>query len=272
MILKDKVALITGSTSGIGKAIAIKLSTLGARIVITGLGDPQDIDELVVECRQCNPLTCNADDVCDGPAIRQPTAISVCADLLVDNDVDSLYQIVMTVYGKCDILVHSAGVLQFNDFMTTGAGDGANYMDSYDQEMLFVRNSQRLTQLFLRSLIANKGCICFITGNLDQPHPIILANNLNKSCIDMFSKCLAIELKPYNVRVNCISPGVIATPMVTNVPMIRDIAFSADYINQIPLRRIGTAYDVANAVVGFIVIDNKSNFLTGSRLSVNGGH
>ncbi|XP_054167466.1 glucose 1-dehydrogenase 2-like [Oppia nitens] len=201
------------------------------------------------------------DPIGDG---QQTTAIGVCADILLDEDINKLSDTVLSVYGKCDILVNNAGVYRLAGF------GSANYMDTYDEEMKFLRSAQLLTKLLTQSLIDSKGSIVNISSYYDNPFPLALANNINKVCTDMLTKCLALELKPNGVCVNSISPGLISTPLVTNNPMLSKWVLSPDFIEKIALRRVGRPDDVANAVA--FLVDDKSAIITALKLAVDGGH
>ncbi|CAG2110838.1 unnamed protein product [Medioppia subpectinata] len=183
MVFKGKVALITGSSSGIGEGIAIKLWSLGANVVITGRNEKR-IQQVVNKCHKRD----------------NQRALGVRADLLVDKDIEELVAKTIAELGKIDILVNNAGVL------TNGQFGGPKYLEAYDVIMnANLRSVQVLTQLVVPYLEITKGNIVNISsiGTL-IPQWRAMSYCMAKSALDMFTKCLSLQLAPKGIRVNSV--------------------------------------------------------------------
>ncbi len=247
VILKDKVAIITGSTKGIGKGIARRFAQEGAKVVINGR-KADDVDILVNE-------------ICSNGG----QAIGVVADVMRETDVQRLFNETLKAFSTLDILVNNA---------QTGAGGG----DRGPFLQMTAEGWNKYIRLNLGGLFycthqaakimaeKRKGSIINISSNsADRPHRMMIAYDSVKGAMDTFSKAVAVDLAPWGIRVNAIRPGLIAATSWDKVPEeARNKRRSA-----IPLGREGYPEDVAWAAV-FLAADDAS-YITGQCFQVDGG-
>ncbi|XP_054157925.1 4-formylbenzenesulfonate dehydrogenase TsaC1/TsaC2-like [Oppia nitens] len=249
----QKVVLITGASSGIGAATAIQLSALGAQTVITG----RNADRLHAIALQCNQKS-----------TKGLTALEVISDL--DNESDSKRLIDETIkkFGRIDVLVNNAALFDTNSNI-----ESPDAIDVFDKIMRTnLRNTFVLTHFAVPHLIKTKGSIVNISSvTAFKPFANALVYCMAKSAIDMLTRGLAQELGPKGVRVNCINPAQIQTPVYAHFGMTveEENKMWSEVSKKTPLRRPGEADDVAKAVAYFASDD--SSFATGVSLKLDGG-
>lgn len=239
--LSGKSAIVTGSTRGIGRAIAEALVAQGARVAISS-EDAGDTARAAAELGQPG-LAC---DVADDAALAR----------LVDFALAEL--------GGIDVLVCNAGI-------TGQAGPFADVdMDDYARVMAInLRSQVVLTGLALPHTAARGGGAAVLIASLSglRGNGRINAYALAKAGVAQLARNLAVEWGPKNVRVNAVSPGFIATEL--SGPLLADEAFMARRMTQTPLRRPGTPEEVAGAAV--FLASSAGAFVTGHNLVVDGG-
>ncbi|MEJ7553158.1 MAG: 3-oxoacyl-[acyl-carrier-protein] reductase [Aquificaceae bacterium] len=242
--LNSKTALITGSTRGIGKAIAQYLAKAGARVIITGR-DQGRAEEVAKEIAQTYGVE----------------TLGVAMDMSEKDSITSAYERIESLFGGVDILVNNAGITKDKLFLRMSLEDW--------EEVLRVN----LTGTFLITSLAIKGMlkkrwgrivnissVVGFTGNIGQVN-----YSSTKSALIGFTKSLAKELASRNITVNAVAPGFIETDMTS---VLSDELKQA-YLKNIPLGRFGKPEDVAGVVV-FLCSDYAS-YITGEVLHVNGG-
>jgi glucose 1-dehydrogenase len=245
--LAGKVAIITGSGSGIGQAIAIRLASEGASVVI----DYRDHIEQAQETK-------SRAEAAGGKAILVQSDVSVLADN--QNLVNQTY----TQLGHCDILVNNAGVEK-----------NAAFWDVTEADYDFVLNVNLkgtffLTQAFIRRLRDAKlpGRIINISSvHEDMVFPNFATYCASKGGIRMLMRDLAVELGPLGITVNNIAPGAISTPI--NTALLNNKPKLDALLRNIPLGRLGTTDDVAS-LAAFLASDEAA-YITGSTYVVDGG-
>lgn len=242
--LNDKIALVTGGNSGIGLATAQRFAREGATVVITGRRR-QVLDEAVGQIGG--------------------NALGICADAGRLADIDALYQRIGQLYGRLDVLVANAGVIR------PAAGeqvDEAQFDEQFDINVKGVFYSIQKALPLLR----DGGSIVLVSSiahlkALDA-HVVYAAT---KAAVRSFARSWAAELRQRNIRVNCLSPGPVLTPIIGKMGIGDEqfAAFERQVAGLIPLGRLGRPEELANAAL-FLASDD-SSFITGVDLCVDGG-
>jgi len=251
MRLKNKVAIITGAGSGQGRAAALIFSREGAKIAVSDW-KPELGDETVTLVKKAG-----------GEAIFVRTDVSESAD------VQNLVRTTVGTYGRIDILYNNAGVgfsspLSMSDVINTPEAD-------WDRVIAINLRSMYLTAKYgipemIKSgggSIINTASIAALIGS-EAAHAYTAA----KGGMVALSRALAVEFGPKNIRVNCICPGAIDTPMIA--PVIDPLKKSGQPFMTSPIRRLGRPEDIANCAL--YLASDESSFVTGATLVVDGGY
>jgi glucose 1-dehydrogenase len=242
-----KVAIVTGSSSGIGQAIAIRLGSEGASVVVDYRSHIDAANE-----------TKSRIEAGGGKAIL------VSADVTKLPDVQNLVEQAWQQLGGCDILVNNAGVERGASFQDVSEADYDLVMNTNLKGAFF------LTQRFVQKLLAAKkpGRVINISSvHEDMVFPHFSTYCAAKGGMRMLMRDLAMELGPSNITVNNVAPGAIATPI--NTKMMANKQELDALLNNIPLGRMGTPDDVSS-LVAFLASDEAS-YVTGSTYVVDGG-
>jgi glucose 1-dehydrogenase len=245
--LQNKVAIVTGSGSGIGQSIAIRLAGEGATVVVDYRNHPEQANDTKSKC-----------EAAGGKAITIQADVSILADTqrLIDETYKQL--------GRCDILVNNAGIEIESPFweVTEAAYDAVLNVN--------LKGAFFLTQAFVRPLIAAKlpGRVINISSvHEDMVFPHFSTYCASKGGMRMLMRDLAVELGPYNITVNNIAPGAIATPI--NTKLMADKPELNALLANIPLGRMGTPEEVAGLAL-FLASDDGA-YCTGSTYILDGG-
>lgn len=246
---KDKVIIVTGASSGIGAATAVHLASLGGQLVIVG--------------RNVDKLKETADNII---AAGGAPALQLQADMDKESDVEKIVADTLKKFGKLNVLVNNAGIIELGSIENTSLGQ-------YDRVMnTNVRSLYQLTALATPELIKTKGSIVNVSSvNGIRSFPGVLAYNISKAAVDQFTRCVALELAPKGVRVNSVNPGVIITELQKRGGL--DDAAYSKFLERAKethaLGRPGEGKEVA-AAIAFLASDEAS-FSTGVNLPVDGG-
>ena len=244
MRLKDKVAIITGGSRGIGYATADAFLREGAKVIIAA-SSKESADKAVARLKE-----------------KYPDAIvaGISPDLSKLEDVRNNFAIVAAMYGCVDILVNNAGVSESTPFTEYTEEDFDRVMN------LNVKGVFNATRAAVECMVARGTGVILSTSSMVSKYgqPSGIAYPASKFAVNGLTVSLARELGPKGIRVNAVAPGITETDMMKAVP--REVI--EPMIAQIPLRRLGQPEDIANAFV-FLASDEAS-YITGVVLSVDG--
>ncbi|WP_146549396.1 3-oxoacyl-[acyl-carrier-protein] reductase [Rummeliibacillus suwonensis] len=242
--LSNKVAVVTGASRGIGRAIALHLAELGAKVVVNYSGNQAKAQEVVSEIEA------------NGGA-----AIAVQANVADPDDVAKLMKQAIETYGSLDILVNNAGITRDNLLMRMKEEDWDAVMN-INLKGVFLCTKAVARQMMKQRAgrIINIASIVGVAGNAGQANYVAA-----KAGVIGLTKTAAKELAARNIYVNAVAPGFIDTEMTEELPE----EIKAQMLSQIPLAKLGKPEDVAK-VVAFLASDDAS-YMTGQTLHVDGG-
>lgn len=249
MDLSGKVIIVTGASSGIGAATATYLTQLGATVVLTGR-NIENLNKVGAECK----------------ALGKQKPLLIVADVTNLDDNSRVIDETIKKFGRLDVLVNNAGKGQNGTIETTSLEQFDDIMDTN------LRSVYHLTKLAVPHLIKTKGNIVNVSSVAGtRAFANSLSYCISKAALDQFTRCVALELAPKQVRVNSVNPAVIVTNFQTPLGMSPDTY--AAYIKHSeqfhPLGRVGKASEVA-AAIAFLAADTAS-FTTGTCLCIDGG-
>jgi glucose 1-dehydrogenase len=245
--LAGKSALVTGSSQGIGAAVAERLAQEGADVVVNYHTHPEGADEVVQRIRALGR-----------------TSESIGADLSHTGQIQCLVQESVRALGKLDILVNNAGVEKNADFWAVTEADYDLIMNVNLKGVFFA------TQAFVRHLMETRrpGRIINMSSVHEElPFPHFAPYCMSKGGVKMMTRDLAIELAPLGITINSIAPGAIETPI--NSKLLHDPAKLKALLENIPLRRLGKPEDVAG--IAAFLASSDADYITGTTVFADGG-
>ncbi len=244
---KGKTAIITGSTSGIGKGIARRLASEGANVVINSYREHDDTADILAE------ITSSGGE-----------AVFIQADMSKTDEIDHLIDRSVAHFGRVDILVNNAGIQIHSPFLDVKEKDfdkviSVNMKGYYFAAQAFVRYAVKHD---IKGVIVNNSSVHEII-----PFPNFGSYAMSKGGVLMMTRNLAVELAPFGIRVNNVAPGAITTDI--NDALDENPELKAELLTNISLGRMGSVEEVA-AVVAFLASDEAS-YVTGATFTVDGG-
>lgn len=243
-LLSDKIALITGGTAGIGKAIALKFAEQGAQVLLFGTNQERG-DSAAEEIN----------------AAHSGKAQFFQVDVSDFNAVNETIKQILSLHGRVDILVNNAGITKDQLLMRMNEQDWDNVMN------VNVKSCYNTCHALVRPMmkaksgkIINMSSVIALTGNAGQTNYAA-----SKAAMIGFTKALAKEVASRGICVNCLAPGFISTAMTD----LLSESLKEATLNHIPLGRFGSPDEIANAAL--FLASNLSDYITGQVISVDGG-
>ncbi|CAP37126.1 LOW QUALITY PROTEIN: Protein CBG19985 [Caenorhabditis briggsae] len=244
----EKVALVTGSSSGIGKATAILLARQGCKVTITG----RNTDRLEAVKREILKNGSSENDV-----------LVIPADLIDESEQDKLIEETITEFGQLDILVNSVGGAIMDKEGKTGVMQG---MDVFDKNIqLHLRSVVMMTKKAIPHLMKTKGEVVSVSaiGADHHGNPQFLYDSMPKAALNQFTRSAAVELIRHGIRVNSVSPGFVNTGF-----------FMMDFMSSrkecIPYGAVAQPDQIVQ-VIAFLADRKMSSYIIGQSIVVDGG-
>lgn len=239
-----KVALITGASRGIGKAIALKFASEGYDIAINYIGNPDEALEVQKECQAfVVQAIIHEGDVTDYEAM------------------DEMMKTVLEKLGSIDVLVNNSGITKDQLLLKMNT---QSFVDVIDVNLKGTFNAiKAVSRIMMKQrsgVIINMASVIGIIGNVGQANYAA-----SKAGVIALTKSVAKELAPRHIRANAIAPGFIATKMTD---VLSDDTKTA-ILNNIPLQHMGEPEDVANVV--YFLASDQAKYITGQVINVDGG-
>lgn len=244
--LSGKTALITGSSRGIGKAIAETLGEAGAQVILHGSAPSAKLDSAFGKMK-AQGINCFLET----------------ADISISDENKKLVKRVLQTYGKLDILILNASVQLKQPWSEIGAEEFSRQVNTN------MRSTLELIQGFAPAMIKNKWGRIVTIGSVNQEkqHPELLVYAATKSAVLNMAKNLAKQFAPHGVTVNNLAPGVIDTDR--NREALSDKSYLKKITENIPAGFIGTPSDCAGAVL--LLCSDAGRYITGADLYIDGG-
>jgi NAD(P)-dependent dehydrogenase (short-subunit alcohol dehydrogenase family) len=242
----DKVFIVTGASSGIGKSTALMAIERGAKVSLVSRNKA-----ILQAC--CSALAKDSYEI-------------IPADLTKEEDRKNIIEQTIKRFGGIDVLVNAAGIIGNGTIENTELDFWDNMMD------VNLRSLFRLTQLALPSIIERKGNIVNVSSVTGvRAFPNVLAYCVSKAGVDQLTHCAALELGPKGVRINAVDPGVVLTNLHRNSGMQEDAyqKFLEHSKTTHPIGRVGKPEEVAELIL-FLASD-RAGWITGGSFNIDGG-
>lgn len=244
MRFDGRVALVTGGSRGIGRAIVEALAGEGAKVAFVYASNAAAAEDLVKTIES-----------------QGGTALAIQADARNKADADRAVEQVVETFGKIDILVNNAGIVRdtlvatmpeekWRDVIETNLNSVYNFAHAVMRPMMSARYGRIISMSSVAARVSNQGQAAYAAS---------------KGGIESFTKCLAVEVAKRGITVNAVAPGFVETDMTEAVRS----AAEDKILKEIPTKRLGLPQDIANAVL--FLADEKTSYITGDVITVDGG-
>jgi NAD(P)-dependent dehydrogenase (short-subunit alcohol dehydrogenase family) len=246
--MHEKVCIITGGSSGIGRAAALLFAGNGAKVVAVGRNE-KELNSLRDEAQGCaGTLKIQLADVTEATQIEN----------VVNNTIDA--------FGQIDVLVNAAGIILNGSIENTS-------LDDWDKMMnINVRVVFSLMQKCVSHLEKTKGNIVNVSSVAGtRAFPNILAYGVSKAAVDQLTRCAALDLAPKGVRVNAVNPGVVVTSLHKRGGMAEEDyeRFLENSRKTHPIGRVGEPLEIAELI--YYLASEKAEWITGATYAIDGG-
>lgn len=245
---EGKVVLVTGASSGIGKATAVAFAREGAKVGL--VARREKILNAIVSSIEADGATAKA----------------IAADVTREEERSRVVETAVSTWGGLDVLVNAAGIIAFGTIENTSL---EAWQEMFDINVVSVF---RLTQLALPHLISRKGNVVIVSSVTGiRSFPGVLAYCTSKSAVDQLTRCAALELAEKGVRINAINPGVVVSNLHREGGLDEEAyqGFLEHSKSTHPLGRVGNPAEVADLIM-FLASDN-AGWITGATVPVDGG-
>jgi len=248
MDLKGKVAIVTGARRGMGKTHALALAKAGAKVVVADIS-LEDCEAVVTEIKDA-----------------KGEAMAIKCDVSNKDEVDEMVTKTVAKLGKIDILVNNAGICQFKPFLELTEEEWNRTIN------INLKGYFLCAQAVAKEMVKQKSGAIVNIASIAMGQVGVGFQNLAHYCaskggIVAMTEAMALELAPFNIRVNAVAPGAIDTPMASSTT--QDPKVLEGTLSRIPLHRIGKPEEVSNLVL-FLASD-ASSYMTGSTVVIDGG-
>jgi gluconate 5-dehydrogenase len=244
-LFNEKVAIITGGSSGIGRAIVGIFAQLGAQVIIVNRNKKRGTEtEQEIHAKGYK-------------------ALHITTDVSSIQDIKGMVKKVLKDFGKIDVLVNAAGINIRDSIEKYKEKDFNGILDTNLKGLFF--SCQKVGEIMMKQKYGKIINIGSIGG--EQVLPLRSIYNASKAGVHLLTKSMAIEWAKYNINVNVVAPGIIKTPLTEK--LLDDKNWKKVYDPIVPLRKPGNPIDVAN-MVAFLASD-AANYITGQVIFVDGG-
>lgn len=246
--MKGKVVIVTGGSSGIGRAAALSFANSGANVVAVGRNE-----------KALNVVRLEAKD-------SEGTIKAHLADVCETTQVERVLTDTFEQFGQIDVLVNAAGIIMNGSIENTALEDWDKMMNVNVRSMFWIMNR---CVPYLEKTQGNIVNVSSVAGTRSFPN--VLAYCVSKAAVDQITRCAALELAPKRIRVNAVNPGVIVTKLHKRSGMN-----DSDYENFLehsktthPIGRVGEPEEVADLI--YFLASEKAGWITGATYEIDGG-